>query len=486
MLDSVRVRLTLWYSTLMTCVLIVIALVTYFGVRYNAMKRTDLALSELSESFLTTLMDELHDQPEPTLVNSAEAAISEHRFRDVEFFVLDDQRQLVISSRDPSSLEPTVEGAKEFLGKVRLEEAKHGANRPFHNVYVQGDPYRGYAKPFSVRNQQYTLVVLQSLEPQQEFLQEVGGTFAIIIPLVIALTSVGGYLLARTSLAPVVAMSSQAEHIGEANLHERLPVKNAKDELGLLAKSFNGLLDRLDQSFDRQRRFIADASHELRTPVAVLCGEAEVALSQTDRSSKEYRESLGILQTEAKRLRLIIEDLFTLARADAGEHPLMSSDFYLDELAVDCCRTMRTLARAKEVTLQCEDVKETRVRADEPLLRRMILNLLDNAIKHTANGGTVSVNCEPEGTRCTLVVTDTGSGIPAELQSRIFERFFRADKVRSRSNGDRGGAGLGLSICRWIAQMHDGQLELTRSDASGSTFTFTMPAQAADCPVASS
>jgi two-component system, OmpR family, sensor kinase len=474
MLDSVRVRLTLWYSLLMTCVLIAIAVATYFGIRQNAMRRTDLALSDLAESFLTTLMDELHDEPDPSLQNAAGAAISEHNFRDVAFFIMDERRQIVISSQNSDSQNEVAEGVREFENKTTREESA-GRKRPFHSVYVDGKPYRGYARLFTVRNQKYTLVVLQSLRQQQEFLKEVGGAFALIIPLVIALLSVGGYWLARTSLAPVVAMSWQAGHIGEVNLHERLPVKNAKDELGLLAQSFNGLLDRLDQSFERQRRFIADASHELRTPVAVLCGEAEVALSQSNRSPDEYRESLGILQTEAKRLRLIIEDLFTLVRADAGQYPLVLSDFYLDELAAACCRTMRTLALARGVTLQCESAAEIPIYADEGLLRRMILNLLDNAIKHTEKGGVISIVCQPHARECRLTVTDSGSGIPTKLQSRIFERFFRADKARARTGGDGGGAGLGLSISRWIAEAHQGRLELVQSNSSGSTFTFIMP-----------
>jgi heavy metal sensor kinase len=362
----------------------------------------------------------------------------------------------------------------EFQHRLARAEAE-GSKRPFHTIHLEGKPYRGYVRPFSVRNQKYSLLVLQSLHQQQEFLSEVGGSFALIIPLVIALTSVGGYLLARKSLAPVVAMSAQAGRIGEANLHDRLAIKNPKDELGLLATSFNGLLDRLDQSFERQRRFIADASHELRTPVAVLCGEAEVALSQKDRSASEFRESVSILAREATRLKLIVEDLFTLARADAGQYPLTLAHFYLDELAVDCCRTVRTLAMAKGVALHCDSVKETPVYADEGLLRRMILNLLDNAIKHTSQGGSVSVACEPGGAGSSLSVSDTGSGIPVELQPRIFERFFRADKVRGRSENNGGGAGLGLSISRWIAEAHHGRLELARSDGTGSVFAFAMP-----------
>jgi signal transduction histidine kinase len=210
--------------------------------------------------------------------------------------------------------------------------------------------------------------------------------------------------------------------------------------------------------------------------VAILRGEAEVALSRPDRKPEEYRESLAVLRAESQRLTHIVEDLFTLARADAGQHPLSPHEFYLDELVADCTRTTRTLALAKRITLTCDAAQELPIHADEPLLRRMILNLLDNAIKYTPQGGSVSVACRSESGEYALSITDTGPGIPVELQPRIFERFFRVDKARSRAETDGGGAGLGLSIARWIAEAHQGRLELTRSDASGSTFTAHFPA----------
>jgi len=266
-------------------------------------------------------------------------------------------------------------------------------------------------------------------------------------------------------------MSSHAGRIGAANLHERLAVQNEKDELGQLARSFNSLLDRLSQSFERQQRFMADASHELRTPVAILRGESEVALSQQARSAEEYRESLGVLHQEAARLTRIVEDLFTLTRADAGQYPLQPHDFYLDELVAECVHSARTLAQAKRISLCFEGTAESPIHADESLLRRMIMNLLDNAIKYTPAGGRVTVACRRVGAEYVLSIADTGVGIPADLQPRIFERFFRADMARSRAENDGGGAGLGLSISRWIAEAHHGRLELTRSDSNGSTFT---------------
>jgi heavy metal sensor kinase len=481
MLDSVRVRLTLWYTAVLTLVLVFLAVLTYFIFWRSTVQRTDVNLSELSEAFLTTLDAEENDQSGPdSLKLAGQVAITEHRFRDHVFAIFDAVGNIVVSSQDvapPTSAPGFSTSALLSTHSVQqfLDASSH-TDRLFGEVRGGKDGYRGFARHFSSDGKTYTLVILQSLHPQQEMLEEVASTFAWVIPIAIVLASVGGYFLARKSLAPVVAMSIQAGRIGAANLHERLAVQNDRDELGHLANAFNSLLDRLSQSFERQRRFMADASHELRTPVAILRGEAEVALSQQARSIEEYRESLGVLHHEAERLTHIVEDLFTLTRADAGQYPLQHGDFYLDELVAECVHSARTLALAKKICLNAEEVAESPIHADESLLRRMILNLLDNAIKYTPEGGRVTLHCDRAAGEYVLSITDSGIGVPAELQPRIFERFFRADKARSRAETDGGGAGLGLSISRWIAEAHHGRLELTRSDSTGSTFTAFLPA----------
>ena len=478
MLDSVRVRLTLWYTAVLTLVLIALSTITYFIFWRSTLQRTDVNLAELSEAFLTTLDAETKDQSGPDSLRLAgQVAITEHRFRDHVFAIFDEAGNIVVSSQDVPPASATVPLSSPSF--QRFLDASTRTDRLFGKVNGGRHGYRGFARHFSALGKTYTLVILQSLHAQQEMLEEVTATFAWVIPIAIVLASVGGYFLARKSLAPVVAMSSQAGRIGAANLHERLVVQNDRDELGHLAQSFNSLLDRLNQSFERQRRFMADASHELRTPVAILRGEAEVALSQQTRSLEEYRESLGVLHQEAERLTHIVEDLFTLTRADAGQYPLQPRDFYLDELIVECVHSARTLALAKKICLNLEEASESPIHADESLLRRMVLNLLDNAIKYTPQVGRVTLTCRREGKEYAVSITDTGGGIPADLQPRIFERFFRADKARSRAENDGGGAGLGLSISRWIAEAHHGRLELTRSDSAGSTFTAYLPAEAA-------
>jgi len=482
MLDSVRVRLTLWYTAVLAVVLVALSLITYFIFWQSTVQRTDVNLAELSNAFLTTLDAEINDQSGPDAFKLAgQVAVTEHRFRDHVFAIFDAKGNLVISSQDVPLAAPAIDAVPVGLlssdSFQRFLDASSRSERFFGKVQGNKAGYRAFARHFSSDGKSGTLVILQSLHAQQEMLEEVTATFAWVIPIAIVLAGLGGYFLARKSLAPVVAMSSQAGRIGASNLHERLAVQNDKDELGHLARSFNSLLDRLSQSFERQQRFMADASHELRTPVAILRGEAEVALSQQVRSLEDYRESLGVLHHEAKRLTHIVEDLFTLTRADAGQYPLQPRDFYLDELVSECVHSARTLALAKKISLNFEEASESPIHADESLLRRMLLNLLDNAIKYTSEGGRVTITCHRAGEEYAVSIMDTGGGIPADLQPRIFERFFRADKARSRAENDGGGAGLGLSISRWIAEAHHGRLELTRSDSIGSTFTTYLPAK---------
>jgi heavy metal sensor kinase len=480
MLDSIRTRLTLWYTGVLAVVIVFLSVVAYFIFWRSAVQRTDANLVELSDSFLVTLRAELEDQTGPDVFRTAaQVAIDEHHFRDTLYVIADQTGKVILTSLET----PAANGRSKIARKVLSSASFQGflgdslrSDRLFGHIPVTEAGYRGFAQRFSAKGKSYTLIILQSLHPQKEMLEEAGSVFAWLIPIAILLASGGGYFLARKSLAPVVAMSSQAGSIGAANLHERLAVQNERDELGHLARSFNGLLDRLAESFERQRRFMADASHELRTPVAILRGESEVALSQQARSVEEYRESLGVLHHEAERLTRIVEDLFTLTRADAGQYPLQPRDFYLDDLIAECVHSARTLAQAKKISLTFEGAPESPIHADESLLRRMLLNLLDNAIKYTPDCGRVTVNCHGHGKEYVLSISDTGRGIPEELRPRIFERFFRADRARSHSESDGGGAGLGLAISRWIAEAHHGRLELIRSDSTGSTFAAYLPA----------
>jgi two-component system, OmpR family, sensor kinase len=478
MLDTVRVRLTFWYSLALAFVLVFLAVLTYLLYGHNVARRTDSDITQLAEAFATTFNAELTDETGANRVKDAvRESMLEHRFRSTYFVLVDASGAVVESSLDlPVTGDPREWFTKEFFSSEGFRSiANASTHGEPHTLQGGRDGFRVVALPLSADGNSYALVVLQSLRPQKEMMEDIRNTFLWAIPIALAVASMGGYFLARKSLEPIAAMASQASSMGAANLHHRLPVANARDELGQLALTFNQLLERLEASFEQQRRFMADASHELRTPVAILRGESEVTLSQPERSVREYRETLAILHEESERLSHIIEDLFTLARADAGQYPVTFHDVYLDELASEALVRARSLALSKNITLTSAIEPDLPICAHETLLGRMLLNLLDNAIKYSPPGCTVTLACRRNGENYVVSVSDNGPGIPAEMQPRIFERFFRGDKARSRSDNEIGGAGLGLSIARWIAEAHHGQLALTRSDSSGSTFTASLP-----------
>jgi two-component system OmpR family sensor kinase len=284
----------------------------------------------------------------------------------------------------------------------------------------------------------------------------------------------------------VLVMSERARRIGAENLEQRLPVVNPRDELGQLAMTFNELLARLNDAFaqqrlafERQRQFMADASHELRTPLHVMRTAGEVTLDQAHNDEGEYRDALAMINQQTRHLARIVEDMFMLARADAGQRRPEWKSFYLDELVTEAARAAQVLAECKGVTVEIAHTDETPYRGDEGLLRQMVLNLLDNAVKYTPTGGAVRVSLARHDSAHEIAVADTGAGIPREAQPHIFERFYRVDKARARAEaGASGGSGLGLSIARWIAEAHQGSLELRHSDERGSMFVASLPAPA--------
>ena len=476
MIDSVRARLTLWYTGVLALVLIVFSVLSYAFVARSTRQRTDDSLREIADSVTASFALEYEEEKEKSSESAAAEVASEFHFSGQWVFIYDEQLRLVSSSNQSATNSPVWTPPSSPTLSTLLETATREGHA-YATLPDGEEGSRAFAMRETVGGRSYVLVIATSLRKQEETLAAARRALYVAVPLALLLASLGGYFLARKSLAPVVAMSEQAARIGASNLHQRLLIHNERDELGRLAQVFNGLLARLDRSFHLQRRFMTDASHELRTPIAIVCGEAEVTLSQAERPAEEYRESLAIVQDEGRRLKQIVEDLFMLARADAGQYPLTLAGFYLDELTVECVRAVRTLAANRHLNISCDTPGESLMHGDEGLIRRMILNLLDNAIKHTPVEGTIRIGLARQAADYAITVADTGGGIPTEDQPHIFERFYRTDKARARHETDGGsGAGLGLSIALWIAEAHDGRLELQRSDERGSVFVATLPA----------
>jgi two-component system OmpR family sensor kinase len=473
MFHSMRIRLTLWYTGLLGVVLVAFALTTYNYIYTATAKKTDDSLVESTNSLIASLTTELNEGDQ-TPSDAIRDVTQNIRLKDRQFAVFDTKLNLVANSEAPAfTWKNSHWPSTENLARV-AENARNGG--PVLVDSPASRKVRVYSVPLQSPSGVFYVVAALSLQGQEETLEPVRRAFYIAVPLAILLAAVGGYLLAQRNLRPVVEMGQQAARITSTNLHERLVVHSTDTELGRLAVIFNDLLARLNLSFERQRRFMADASHELRTPLAIVRGESEVALSQKDRGADEYRESLEIVNDEGKRMSRIVEDLFTLARADEGTYPLVVSNFYLKDVIEECLRSERSLANERGIYLHFVTSHELPFSGDEGLICRLVMNLIDNAIKNTPAGGQVSVHATLESENYLIHVEDTGTGIPEEARSYIFERFYRADKARVRvTDPDGGGAGLGLSIASWIAELHGGSITLVKSDSKGSTFAISLP-----------
>jgi heavy metal sensor kinase len=277
----------------------------------------------------------------------------------------------------------------------------------------------------------------------------------------------GGFWLSSRIFRPIAAMSAAAAAISATNLSTRIETADVDVELAGLAQVLNAMFDRLEGAFERQQQFTADASHELRTPLAILRANAELALTQA-RSPEEYRQTIEACLRASQRMTTLVQGLLTLARADAGNPGAHFKAVRLDEIIADSLTSFKLLANEKKLTLTA-DLAPTTVLGDANSLAQLVDNLLSNAVQHNHAGGKVHVRLTSAGV---LSVTDTGPGIPEKDRPRIFERFFRVDKARTRASG---GTGLGLAICKAIVEAHSGSIDFESSNDHGTTFRVRLP-----------
>jgi heavy metal sensor kinase len=472
MFDSVRTKLTLWYIGVLTLVLVVFSIGVYLLLARNLYQVMEYDLRNTVDGTGVALIREAAEGQ--TEVKAASDALDEHIGPRQAAAVFSENGGLIAENTALGGIHVSMPPGNSIRGDQAVLYTTAGT--------TSTDSRRVAAKrvqaPLSGRS--FLIVVSQPLDDVINRLSTIRLILVLAISGALVLAGVGGWFLARRSLAPVARMTEKARRMSAENLEQRLPITNPYDELGRLAATFNDLLARLDSALSQQRRFMADASHELRTPLSVMRTATGVTLEKEQRSESEYRDALRVVDEQARRLTRIVADMFTLSRADARRSP-HCNDFYLDELVWECVRAADILGSRKGLEIKVAKLRETPYYGDEGMLRQLILNLLDNAIKHTPTDGEVRVSLDSHDSQHRIVVADTGNGIPPEAQPHIFERFYRADKSRSRSEAtDLGaGAGLGLSIARWIAETHHGCVELKSSDDTGSVFVVSLPAPGA-------
>src|SRR5215469_4189453 len=457
---SVRVRLTLWYVGVMLLVLGVYAGVVYIVVRNISSER----LNEQLRANFDWAYDMLATRPDCSI-----APYDDTGEGDSPWFRVYNLEGKVMYSTPEAKRNP-----------VPFSDAL--AKTPDEQIVTVPNLH----PPFRVLSGRARIggcpVVVQVALSEGSIIQDQRQLVYILLlglPAAVALAGLGGYGLARRALAPVDRMVERARSINAEQLNARLPVDNPDDELGRLATIFNETFARLESSFERMRHFTADASHELRTPLTAIRSVGEVGL-RGRRDEAAYREIIGSMLEEADRLALLVDRLLMLSRADTGQAKLSMDVVDICALAEEVAEQLGVLAEEKAQSVQVRFDPVPQWVGDRVVLRQALLNLVDNAIKYTPAGGSIEVRVAHTDGGTTIDVSDTGPGIPEELQSRIFDRFYRVDRARSRENG---GTGLGLAIAKWAVEVQGGQLTLESANGAGSRFRITLP-QTATAPVA--
>ena len=452
---SLRARLTVWYTLALLIVLCLFGANVLWQQRRIGIRRVDRELEALTDTLANVVQDELHENDDPATAATEATATVTAPGRALAVF---DARGHVLGAR--------------WSGLELRDPPPRGDAEP--SVWTVGTgtgagAWRVHARPRTFGAGTLVLLVASPVSDVLREQREVQEAMFVGIPIVLLLAGGGGLWLASIGLRPITDMARRAALIPLTGL-EDLGQTQRTDELGQLAAAFNGLVARLRAALQTQRQFMADASHELRTPVSVVRATADVMLSRDHRGEAEYREAVAIVGGQARRLGRLVEDMLVLARADAGGYPLRPVDLYLDEVVADCRRAVDVLATERGVTIRSAGSPDIPFRGDEDLLRRLVLNVLQNAVQHTPSGGSVAVDIRQEPEAVRIRVTDEGPGIPPADQQRIFDRFVQLDAARRGQ-----GTGLGLPIARWIAEAHSGTLVLERSGPGGTTFCLTLP-----------
>jgi two-component system OmpR family sensor kinase len=451
---SLRTRLTAWYSVLLVLTVAVFSAAVLWLHWRLLLEQFDEGLTSISATATNVVeeeLGELHDLDRAAAEMAAVVHPSDYLVQ-----VLDASGSPLQNVSQPLPLPAGVRSP----GFTRATQTLAAADGREWRVTVRGKTVEGF---------QYFVAVGVPLDEATEQWRTLLRACLIGIPLAIVFAVGGGLWLGRHGLRPLTSMGAEAQAITATTLDTRLTVPAAA-ELEQLAVSFNIVLDRLGSALSTQRRFMADASHELRTPISIMRTAADVTLSRAARDEGEYREALAAVSQQASRLTRLVDDMLVLARADGGGYPVVLASVNLTALVSECVRELRPPADDKGITVRTS-LEAVMLKGDDTLLRRMFSNLFGNALKYTPRGGSIDVSLTKADGEVVLRVADTGPGIPAEDRERVFERFVRLDPARGA-----GGAGLGLAIARWVAEAHSGRVRIVSSGSDGSVFAVSLPA----------
>lgn len=453
---SMRLRLAFWYSAMLALVLSLFGVSAYFLMRRSIHRTIDEELDARIEGVQQLIERSIWSGNEEPLDDSLREH-SELRSGGELLQVSDPQGHWLYRSQ--------------FMSRFNVPRPQHLSAKAY-TLPFPDDPLRVLDRMVIAGNQSYLVQVATEMDDFYGALNRFRTLLLVSIPIFLAGAATGGYWMSRHALDPVDRIIRTARNISVQNLSSRLDVPRTGDELQSLSETLNGMLERLETAFKKITQFTADASHELRTPVAVMRTRAELSLRRA-RSVDDYRDTVAQIHSELERTTELIEKLMFLARTDSCADPIPFARVNLSEIVREVGTQGSALAEGKQVTFRENlSAHPVWVQGDEHLLRRLFLILIDNAVKYTPPGGTVEVSIREKDGTAIGEICDTGIGIAASDLPNIFGRFYRADKARSRETG---GTGLGLSIGRWIAEAHAGAIEVESAPGRGSTFQVRLP-----------
>jgi heavy metal sensor kinase len=458
------VKMTLWYVLTFLVSALVVCMVLYVGLRYRLLKEIDQFLLDETKEMERVLSKE---PKETYFLMRFEDEVMARKYYPFFFQILDKEGKELYVSREFREIG--------YVAKDRvLTNARNGKEtRQEIHCSRRRETFRIISTPVYKDGKLSEIIQLGThLYFARQNLSHFRNNILAVLPIILVLGTLGGWILARRSLSPIGYIASKAQSITSQNLSERLTPRGTDDEMDDLIRTINEMISRLEGSFKRMAEFTADASHELKTPICALRGEAEVLLLR-ERKAEEYQEGLAHFIEQFDHLNQMINDLILLSKFDTTQLELKTAPLRLDLLIEDLCHLFQVLAEQKNIALEIGTLEDVTVMADKVRLQQLFTNLIDNAIKYTPKGS-IHVTVEKNESAALVKIKDSGIGIPKEEQEKIFKRFYRMDKSRSRETG---GVGLGLSIAEWIVHAHQGRIEVNSELNQGSTFTVYLPLQ---------
>ncbi len=461
---SIRFRLVVWYAGLLVAVFILLGVLMYGALKLYLEQSLSRPQVRRAQQIADTLLANIGKTGETYVVNEINAWFAPET-NDRFIRITRGDGSVLYLSQSPRDMSFDAGHVPPLRGAAKVESWRKETEPDGKQLLIAAVPYR------TQDGRRFLVEVGASLEPIRAVLNHLIMLLALTLLAMLAVATCGGYLLVRRALDPVGKIASSAEQITLHNLKERLPVAQTGDELERLSVSLNHMIARLEDALQHNRRFIADASHELRTPLTIMRGELESIVDESQSVPEVQRTAASVLE-EVERLARIVEGLFAVSRLDAGEAQKEWVQFDLAELATSTAEQMCLLAEDKGITISSKAPRSVFIEGDRARLKQVVVNLLDNAIKYTPDGGKIQLSVVAGEGKAVLEVEDNGIGIPAEARPHIFERFFRVDKARSR---EMGGAGLGLSIVKSICTAHGGRVDFQSTEGAGSRFTVELP-----------